>query len=1027
MKKEKNNFLIGLVKYLLIPFFIGWCIPTFTTFTENYTFMGIKDIGYVTKNFQYTMSLSKCCLIFFIGFCIYCFEKSIWKNKKSINDKYYKAAKYFCILVSFFIGMNIKDFIGQLKELINFSTYSEFFIIYILIFLVLSILYLTFLEEINNLFKIGENNNDDKPKKILIQSREHKKVLLLNALKTSERILVDAEWGKGKTTFVDITLDEAQELYHKIKIDILVFNNREKIKNEFLNQIKPILKVEKIYFKNMNEYLGFINNIGSIWSKFIKSTFYENDSFESAKESLKNDLGLLKKNIVIIFDNLERIVDENLIMDREIKEIIGFIHEIGELDKIKSIIIADYDKLTKSDDKDRAGYHKEYLEKFYDYRIKLKDCSLEELVEAKRKENDFDYGVIKEIANAIYDVLNTENKAIDFSGNNQKEEEDRMKKVKDEIEKAISNPRMVEKIICTYKVIKGEQIILEELLSSIFMVIYFEIWDKADAIEDIKNKTEVKVIFSKKTYSNGQIGKRWFTNEDYHDIDKILFYEKDKIVQSEEFVKNFDDKKILKIQISSDLEKLELYYKFNNDIGIVEKIYKKIVDTIKEMIEKKELTSKEFIRIINTSFIWKMEYELYKDDEGDIVKFIKKMKIEDYEESKGIDFYILNSYSEIFEMFFNLETEYWEYDFSDKYSFYNKKEEKSSYFFPNYKLFAEEIEKITGKKHETRIFAVDYMKSILKSIIDKESDDTNVLLNDNFNIMLERLECFFKATDKIYQKEEKDEHQEYEEKLLKLENLNIEDIIKEFSVSLLSNEKEQQDKLINIYKSQLSKTEITSIQKLKIKSILSYINKTIKVRECKKEVDNAIYEIDKDKFKESHEKLKKAVGKENPYIIDEPLNKFNNIWGYWERSEKAIKEFENLDFEDKIRQIENLDINQEKIKSLRKLAEEIFDIYKKSKESLIKIDRMEVDISINRLKKYDILKNSKQLEELEQRKEKVFNLEKKCYDALENKNIENFKESYKNFKNEIGIKNHQYFYDLLKKGKEIFGEKDLEV
>lgn len=585
---------------------------------------------------------------------------------------------------------------------------------------------------------------------------------------------------------------------------------------------------------------------------------------------------------------------------------------------------------------------------------------------------------------------------------------------------------MVEKIIGTYKVIKGEQIILEEILSSIFMVIYFEIWDEAKAIEDIKNKAEIKVIFGKKTYSEGKIGKRWFNDEDYHDIDRILFYEKDKISQAEEFVKNFDGKKILKSQISCCLEKLELYYKFNNKIEIVKKIYKKIVNIVKKMIENEELTPKEFIRIINTSFIWKMEYELYKNDEGDIVKFIKEMKIEDRDESKGIDFYILNSFYEIFEIFFNLKTKYWEYDFSNKYSFYNKKEEKSSYFFPNYNLFVEEIEKITGKKLEKGNFDIDSMKSILKSIIVEKPDDMDKLLNDNFNIMLERLGCFFKATDKMYKKEEEDEYQIYEEKLLKLKTLNIEDLIKEFSVSFLSNEKKQQEKLINIYKDELSKPESTDFQKLKINSIISYINKTIKVREYKKEVDDAIYEINKEKFDKSHENLKKAVGKENPYIIDEPLNKFNNIWGYWERSEKAIKELDNSNFEDKIKQIENLSINQEKIKELRKLAEEIFDIYKKSKESLIKIDRIEVDIAINRLKKYDILKDSNQLEELEQRKEKVFNLEKKCYDALENKNMEKFKESYKIFKNEIGVKNPKYFGDLIKRGKEIFGE-DLDV
>lgn len=308
-EKMKIENLIVLGKYMALPYFIGWCIPTFSRYTENYNFKKDsvltkyleipkdQEFAYVYKNFQYMMSFKKLICILFVGIISYMIEKRYWKNSENIKNKYIKGLKILSIFSFFYIGMRDSE-------------------TWILVLPLLLYLYLYFKIEISIKFKelkliieqkklkkylekifMKQEINIDRPiqKKELIQSRSHKKVLLLNALKTSERILVDAVWGTGKTTFVDIVLDDASSSYHKIKIDILVFNNREKIKNEFLNQIKSILKEEKIYFKNMNEYLGFINNIGSIWSNVIKDTFYENDSFESAKESLKKDLGLLKK------------------------------------------------------------------------------------------------------------------------------------------------------------------------------------------------------------------------------------------------------------------------------------------------------------------------------------------------------------------------------------------------------------------------------------------------------------------------------------------------------------------------------------------------------------------------------------------------------------------------------------------------------------------------------------------------------------------------------------------------------------
>jgi len=938
MKFKGFKILSSIFKYFLLPLLIGWCIPTFTSFTEGYSFFGIDKIGFVTKNFQYNFSVGKAIAIGIVGVLLYAIESILWKNKKSINLKYINIGKIYFIFISFFVGMNIEFSYKQvvfwfdkgIKLIDYFANSKSIPLLSLIIFFyapIYLIVYFIYEEKIKSFIrrkKYLRKKNKLKVesinvKKVLVSSRNRQKKTLINALASSNRILVTAEWGVGKTTFVDIVLSQFSDKYHKIYIDVLVFNDRERIKNEFLNQIKGILKVENIYFKNINEYLGFIDNVGSMWSKFIKNAFYENESFEGSKKSLKIDLENLNKDIVIVFDNLERIIEETFEKSKTIKEIIGFIHEIGNLDRVKTIIIADYEKLVNDDDKSKKENHIEYLDKFYDYQINIKSCPLEELIEAKENEEDKDVELLKEISHVAYDIIYTEFKYRGFDKNQEEEDKRVIEKIKNEINSAICLPRTVEKIVFVYKALKGtdtENNGYELIQCSIFMVLYFDKWNSAIVFENIKRIPEVQVIFKNKRFSNGEIKERTLFDNDFSSIEKILFYEKEKTMQAKNFVDNFSDTIHLdKHKMGNYFENLEIYYKFY-DKSKAREIYKKIIIILSSWIKNKNITDGQFIRIINSSFVWQMEYELHTESKGDIIAIIEENKINSYNECKGIDFYILKSFSEIFEIFFNLVTNDFEYDFSNKFSFYNKKEEKADYFFPNYNTLAEELKKIKSMTDKDN--SITYVKRIMNDILNKKELDDSILKN-KFKIMFERMECFISMTKGLYKTNKKTDWQMYDERLIELRKINdIDKLIQHFSISFISSDDLQQQQLIKIYSEHLNAKTLSDIQKLKIKAILSYIDKTINIRKLRKEMDKAIFNVDAKGFYKKYEEFKLAFGKENPIIDSDTKGKFEHIYSTWKETEEAKKNDEITKFKENIEVLKKMEINQDKVKELEK-------------------------------------------------------------------------------------------------------------
>ncbi|MGJ3194724.1 P-loop NTPase fold protein [Peribacillus frigoritolerans] len=176
---------------------------------------------------------------------------------------------------------------------------------------------------------------------------------VLNHFKNSsyQRVLVDGNWGIGKTKYVSDFKEE-----HKHACYVSLFGKRDinSIIQEIYYQIiedAPKGKLKK-HFSLFREKLNKldISYFGVSLSIPVIANIHE---------AMNKELGR-KETYIIIFDDLERKHD-----DLSIKEIFGLIDSLSKIDNIKTVLIAATDQL-KEDNKDTfIDYKEKAIDKTY--------------------------------------------------------------------------------------------------------------------------------------------------------------------------------------------------------------------------------------------------------------------------------------------------------------------------------------------------------------------------------------------------------------------------------------------------------------------------------------------------------------------------------------------------------------------------------------------------------------------------------------------------------------------------------------
>ncbi|MGB6128070.1 MAG: P-loop NTPase fold protein [Psychrilyobacter sp.] len=239
----------------------------------------------------------------------------------------------------------------------------------------------------NRQIKKNEKNDESKKELELYPSRRNLMDVLNHALGEYSLIALDGSWGSGKTTFMNIVMRENREKYYYIPINVMLFENRNSLKTEFLNQLKGIFKEEGIFQGSLMDFDYYLDGVSNDWVKVVKNIiFSKSKSFKEANEKLKSEIGKIEKRIVVGVDNLERIYGKS---EPEWKQILGFINELQELG-IKIVVMANLEEMltTKKEtgEKDLSNY--EYFDKFYEFKLQLNEVTTEEIIdEVEIKEN----------------------------------------------------------------------------------------------------------------------------------------------------------------------------------------------------------------------------------------------------------------------------------------------------------------------------------------------------------------------------------------------------------------------------------------------------------------------------------------------------------------------------------------------------------------------------------------------------------------------------------------------------------------
>lgn len=205
---------------------------------------------------------------------------------------------------------------------------------------------------------------------------------LKNFLETVNIIGLDAKWGMGKT-FLLSQLQNDEDIaqnYYIIEISVLTCK---------VNQLIPVLfhELDKVLKKDgiLSLQSESVNALFDSQKDFRSVINFFLDKNEGAAESLKKfkiQLGNMRKKLIIIYEDLDRIDD-----DKIIKQILA-INERLSNSRIKIIYQYDYSRMAG------LGISINYLEKYIPYSMKLTELDFLEIVVMVLRELKVDKNVL---------------------------------------------------------------------------------------------------------------------------------------------------------------------------------------------------------------------------------------------------------------------------------------------------------------------------------------------------------------------------------------------------------------------------------------------------------------------------------------------------------------------------------------------------------------------------------------------------------------------------------------------------------
>lgn len=201
-----------------------------------------------------------------------------------------------------------------------------------------------------------------------LRKRQRDLERLLSYVEMFEIIALNGRWGTGKTFLVNELKKNPQikEKYEIIEIDVLTCDLNELLLI-LVKEMERLLLRNRIvsrYSNKLKVLLGSNKFLVQLQSLFLDS----NQSFAEAIKGLQNEMSRLKKDVLIIYEDIDRINDVNII-----KRIFSINEKLANK-KIR-IIYQYHEENLKN-----MGFTDDYLEKYLPFKLNVTESDLFETI-----------------------------------------------------------------------------------------------------------------------------------------------------------------------------------------------------------------------------------------------------------------------------------------------------------------------------------------------------------------------------------------------------------------------------------------------------------------------------------------------------------------------------------------------------------------------------------------------------------------------------------------------------------------------
>lgn len=439
----------------------------------------ISIMTFVAK--QYDMDgISEKLILLLIGITLLCLAGMLWEIMQ-FNKTRGRVFEQFSLPLYILIMLTLSIlYINDTLTLVSYSVMSA-------ISFTIGILILLTVRFSKRNVKVENNYMADIPlesKEELVPSRQQdlihiKRLLEINNYREPFALMINDDWGTGKTSLINVLMKDLEEEGHYIIfMQPMVWDDQHKMMDYFFSQLESLLYEKGIYTGKNSAFERYANLITQTLNTAHQSAVYGADLWKSflgnqqptnyreQKKQLEEDISLLlgeaDKHIYLIVDDCDR-VDEGVF-----KQVLMFIKEVVNFRGIDVLFLMDERKVVANDE----TLMSEYLEKFVNERHSLSKIEFHEVVNQLGNEVsmiDFKHTFVKDMATAMFasDKIINEFDRIERKIESTilikeilPENQKYINEINLEIKRIINNPRktklIINKIIKTLKVIDSE-------------------------------------------------------------------------------------------------------------------------------------------------------------------------------------------------------------------------------------------------------------------------------------------------------------------------------------------------------------------------------------------------------------------------------------------------------------------------------------------------------------------------------------------------------------------------------------------